>query len=179
MNKEKVVHFTREGRWTGCGRLSSKVFDFTMAAGPDYVTCKRCLDSHMYNDALIEKAETELGIEWTDDCQGKKDYDGDVLHFSTRYWPRGGGFSLTTTNENGVVTVEENEGSPDVKPSAVSSLRLMNGDDNYTQIEELIEQKFEGETFEEVAEQVEAWAQEQMYKVAKALRSVFKERGES
>ena len=28
-----------------------------------------------------------LAAEWTDDCQGKKDYDGDVLAITTRCWP--------------------------------------------------------------------------------------------
>ena len=30
---------------------------------------------------------------WTDDCQGKKDYDGNMVSISTRYWPgpSGGG----------------------------------------------------------------------------------------
>ena len=119
-------------------------------------------------------SEPNLGIEWKDDCQGKKDYDGAVLCFSTRYWPRGGGFTLTTTNKNGVVTVDEGEGRPDVLPSAHSALRLMNGDNNYTEIETLVSHEFEGETFESVKDQVEAWAQKQMLKVAKALRSVFK-----
>jgi len=25
--------------------------------------------------------------EWTDDCQGKKDYDGPIITIATRYWP--------------------------------------------------------------------------------------------
>jgi hypothetical protein len=32
------------------------------------------------------------GIKWRNDCQGKKDYDGRIVHVSSRYWPRGGGY---------------------------------------------------------------------------------------
>lgn len=35
-----------------------------------------------------------INARWTDDCQGKKDFDGTIIDISSRYWPRGGGFGL-------------------------------------------------------------------------------------
>lgn len=51
---------------------------------------------------------------WEDDCQGKKDYDAELVSLSTRYWPRGGGFSAIIDGK-----WEHNEDRPDIKPSAV------------------------------------------------------------
>lgn len=28
-------------------------------------------------------------VRWTDDCQGKKNYDGALLRIDSRYWPKG------------------------------------------------------------------------------------------
>ena len=41
---------------------------------------------------------------WTDDCQGKKDYDGKILCLSTRYWPRGGGVTVHAPSEGRFMT---------------------------------------------------------------------------
>lgn len=37
----------------------------------------------------MKKSFEELmnAAQWTDDCQGKKNYDGPMLDISTRYWP--------------------------------------------------------------------------------------------
>ena len=56
-----------------------------------------------------------LSAKWTNDCQGKKDYDGPILEVSTRYWPRGGGFFVVRYTPSGV-TVE-----PDATPTAIRS----------------------------------------------------------
>lgn len=115
----------------------------------------------------------KLRAEWTDDCQGKKDYDGPIVSISTRYWPRGGGFFAVHRQGNNV-TFEENDARPEIKPSAKSALMLRfndsDGDEDYL---DLTSQEFEGETFEEVAAQVEAWAQEQMDKLVGILRAAY------
>ena len=115
-----------------------------------------------------------LDIEWTDDCQGKKDYDGPVLSISTRYWPRGGGFTLIHNNA-GRLDFQENDARPDVPPSATSSLvlrhRPVEGD--YYDWSVLATQDFEADTQEDVQRQVEAWAQSQMDRVVSILREHF------
>ena len=108
----------------------------------------------------------KLNAEWTNDCCGKKDYDGDVLQISTRYWPRGGSCLMLDTAQPELGLHHVDDGS---KPSAHSSL-LLHGDGDYVT---LTEKEFEAETFEEVAAQVEAWAQEQMDKAEAALRAAF------
>ena len=113
----------------------------------------------------IEKLE----IEWTDDCQGKKDYDGRLVVVSTRYWPAGGGFHVFDSRQPEKGLHQNQDGSP---PSAKSSILLARGDLNGT-YEKLIEKEFEGESFEAIASQVEQWAAEQYEKIAAILRTAF------
>jgi len=108
----------------------------------------------------------KLNAKWEDDCCGKKDYDGDILRISSRYWPRGGSTLSfnTATPELGLHHVDDGN-----KPSATSNL-LLYANGGYLV---LATKDFEAETFEEVAAQVEAWAQEQMDKAVAALRTAF------
>lgn len=112
----------------------------------------------------------KLNISWTDDCCGKKDYDGDIVAVSTRYWPRGGSVMvLDTSTRQGLQKFDDGS-----KPSATSSIMLSNGYCQHNdETEDLISKAFEGETFEDVAAQVETWAQEQMNRVVKALKAEF------
>lgn len=108
---------------------------------------------------------------WTNDCQGKKDYDGPILEVSTRYWPRGGGFTEVVRGDRGAF-FRYNEDRPNIKPSATSALVVREeGDCTYT----LIEHEFEAETEEEVKQLVEAWVQQQMDIAVAALKAVFAE----
>lgn len=133
----------------------------------------------------MEATETlQLRARWTDDCQGKKDYDSPIVEISTRYWPRGGGFDLLNVQDGKVLSWESNEARPDVKPSAHSSLVIRHGavgpdtpetedlhaDANFFT---LTDAEFEAETEEEVKALVEKWAQEQMDKVVEILRIAF------
>ena len=118
----------------------------------------------------------KLAAKWTNDCGGKKDYDGDILSVSARYWPPDGGFW--------VMTDERGFRKNDVlrKPSATCSLLLWNGEEGTREDTggdyiDLIQAEFEGDTFEEVAAQVEAWAQEMTDRAVAALRREF--RGDS
>jgi hypothetical protein len=125
--------------------------------------------------------ELILRARWTDDCQGKKDYDAPIVVISTRYWPRGGGFDLLNVENGRVVSWEGNEARPDVKPSAKSSLGIRHGaaDPDEENLDAdadfftLTEAEFEAETEEEVKAMVEKWAQEQMDKVVGILRAAF------
>lgn len=109
-----------------------------------------------------------LHAEWTDDCQGKKDYDGEILSISTRYWPAGGGFDLLHPDGR----FEGNEARPEIRPSAKCGLVIWHDDGDCTSI---ATQDFDGESFEEVAKQVEAWAQRMMGRAVAALKSEFSE----
>lgn len=114
----------------------------------------------------------KLAAKWTPDCGGKKDYDGDILSVSTRYWPEDGGFYVLTDErgfrKNDILS----------KPSAHSSLVFWNGEhgtrkDTGGDYVVLVDAEFEGETFDEVARQVEKWAQQQTDRAVKALRREF------
>lgn len=103
---------------------------------------------------------------WTDDCTGKKDYDGDVLSISTRYWPAGGGFYVLDSNG----FRQNKDGS---KPRAKASLLFWHdGDEEYETIVE--SGYFEGDSFEEVKAQVEIWVQTQYDKTFAALKAAFR-----
>ena len=78
-------------------------------------------------------------FEWTDDCQGKKDYDGRLLSVSSRYWP-------PSYNRDG-------------KHTAVSSIAW--GDLAEGPYVDLARREFSAESLDEVKRLVEAWVQEQ------------------
>lgn len=111
----------------------------------------------------------KLNIAWTSDCQGKKDYDGDVVAISTRYWP--GPVTVFDTSKPEKGLHEE----PGGQPRAHCSIVLLDGaTDHEGTTETLAEMKFVGGSFREVSRQVEAWAQEQMDRIATALRAEFR-----
>lgn len=98
---------------------------------------------------------------WTDDCQGKKDYDGELLTISTRYWP----------------------GPPRYgeMPSANSEIHLNIGPKRESggcyDWRVWREAEFQAPTEAEVKAQVEAWVTQQMADVVALLGgiSAFKE----
>lgn len=112
-----------------------------------------------------------LDIAWTDDCQGKKDYDGSIVVISTRYWPRGGGFTVFNTS-TGIFA--DNSDRPEIKPSAHCTVYLEDGyPDSNGRTVGVLDRSFEGETFEEVKAQVEQWAQDQANRVYRAVAREF------
>jgi len=114
-----------------------------------------------------------LNATWTDDCQGKKNYDGEILSISTRYWPAGGSAHVFDTARPDRGFQPQSVYTPDIKPSAKSTLLLTVKGHPLGGIE-LASQDFEGETFEDVKQQVEAWAQEQMSRAADLLLREFR-----
>lgn len=102
--------------------------------------------------------------QWTNDCQGKQDYDGELVGLSTRYWPRGGGFHIVRGNGEW----EGNETRPDILPSAHATIYL--GPD-----EELAEFWCKADTEGEVKRRVEMWATVQFCRIQNALRKEFTE----
>lgn len=118
---------------------------------------------------MSESGDFKIDAQWTDDCQGKKDYDGEIVGISTRYWPRGGGFSVFD-RDSPALGMQGNEARPAIKPSAKSSLVIRHGVGDYL---DLASMEFTAETEEEVKAAVEEWAQLQMDKVVQALRALF------
>lgn len=102
------------------------------------------------------------GIEWTDDCQGKKDYDGDLVQLSTRYWPGHHTVFDTVTPEKGLHEV------PGGKPHANCMIYLLDDYDN-----PLAKADFRGDTFAEVAAQVEAWVETQFNTIKAAAMAAL------
>lgn len=104
---------------------------------------------------------------WTDDCAGKKDFDGDVLSISTRYWPAGGGFFIS---KDGGKLLPSIEWCPDIKPSATAALMLRLAGGRYIDI---VAQDFKADTPEEVFAAVEVWATAQFNRAISALSREF------
>lgn len=119
----------------------------------------------------MSEERPKLLAKWTDDCQGKKNYDGPVLVVSTRYWPPEGGFSTFDTT-TGVFDHQPVRGG---KHTATCSLDLIDAetDDEYGDHVSLIERDFSADTFEKLKSQVERFAQTQVDRATKALRDAF------
>jgi len=115
---------------------------------------------------MTERAE--YNPEWTPDCQGKWDYDCSLVHLSSRYWPRGGGFHVFDIGKG---AWECNDARPEIRPSAKSSICI--GDLVNGPYEDLFSADFEGDTEAEVKAKVEAWAKEMIGRVDAAIRREF------
>lgn len=114
--------------------------------------------------ATLDTSVLRVPAEWTDDCQGKKDFDGELVSLSTRYWPKGGGISMLS-RETGWV-----DNPFDCKPSAKSSILLRHADGDYVIF---AQKEFEADTIEAVKAQVEEWAAQQYQRIIKALTQEF------
>ncbi len=104
---------------------------------------------------------------WTDDCQGKKDFDGPCVVISSRYWP--GHWTIFDSNH-------PEKGLHDVAvggPSATSSLEIRHGDPEDQRRVTLASQDFNGPSEADVKAQVEAWAEEQFQRMVKILCQEF------
>ncbi len=112
----------------------------------------------------------KIDAEWTDDCQGKKDFDGPVVCISTRYWPRGGGFHTFHLDSDGTLVSEGNEARPEIRAAATSEF-LVNTRDDENLV--LATRDFEGETEAQVKAEVERWADEQYARIVEVLKTAF------
>lgn len=112
-----------------------------------------------------------VAAEWADDCQGKKDFDGPIVSVSTRYWPRGGGMWIFNTATG---HIQENDERPEIKPSASCSICIdfkdQDGDADST---DLIKQRFEGESEDEVKKLVESFVDAEFRKIANHLKLLY------
>ncbi len=119
---------------------------------------------------MIKTNELKTAASWTNDCQGKQDYDGPILSISTRYWPRGGGYWLVD-NTNGKCSDTADPSRQNIRPSATSAIIMYHGVSE--ECFPLTEKDFEGETEDEVKKLVEEWGQEEMNKIVEALKSIY------
>ena len=87
----------------------------------------------------------KLECVWTPDCQGKWDYDADLVKLSTRYWP-------------------ENY-SRDNRPSAKASIMM--------QEETIFEKEFSADTEADVKALVEQWAQQKFDEITSNIKEMF------
>ena len=101
---------------------------------------------------------------WTDDCQGKQNYDGRLLSISTRYWPgpEGGGGMTYDTETKVIGTLPYGK-----QPSAVAAIHLEHGVDDFIVLREA---SFTASTEAEVKAAVEQWVREQVNEFARLVR---------
>lgn len=121
-----------------------------------------------------EQQETRHTAHWTDDCQGKQDFDGYAVLISTRYWPGPLTIFDSRQPEKGLHEV------PGGKPSAHAELEINIRDEDGAYLQygygdriTLAEQDFKADTEEEVKAQVEAWVQMQFERMVAVLRKEF------
>jgi len=118
----------------------------------------------------LKEERAEYHPEWRADCQGKFDYDCDLVSLSCRYWPRGGGYFSFDTNSG---AFEGDEARPEIKPSAVASICI--GDLKEGPYEDIVTARFDGDTEAEVKQMVEEWAAKMIARVEVAIRNEFHE----
>ncbi len=117
---------------------------------------------------------TTVPARWTDDCQGKKDYDGKLVTLSTRYWPRGG--SSDVFQDGRFVSDRHSPERQHIRPSASSQIYLHVGpvdEEGSRKSLTMATQEFEGDSEADVKAQVETWAQTQYDRIARAVRQEF------
>ena len=122
-------------------------------------------------------AEHTPAARWTDDCQGKKDYDGRLVSISTRYWPAGGGFHVFVPGKGFQQSAAL---YPNIKPSATAAIHINCGQpdaNGFGDYAILAEKRFEGDTFEDVKAQVEGWVQAQYSRIVGLLLKDFGQEG--
>jgi len=113
---------------------------------------------------------------WSDDCQGKKDYDGRLISISTRYWPPAGqGGSMMVSNQGGEMKISEVPYRCDGRASAHAAI-VLNFDapdepGGFGESADLVEADFVGDTEDDVKRQVEAWVVEQANRILMLLRN--------
>ena len=119
------------------------------------------------NEEPEEEEPAEYHPEWKPDCQGKWDYDCDLVSLSCRYWPRGGGFHVLYNGK-----FEGNEARPEINPSATASICI--GDLANGPYETLAQAYFDGATEQMVKAKVEEWAAKMIARVDNAIRNEFR-----
>lgn len=115
----------------------------------------------------------KIPAKWTLDCQGKQDFDGTLVRLSTRYWPRGGGFTIME-RVDGHIRLEENDERPHIRPSAHATIYLGDtADEYYDDAQKLCDIEAEADTEAEVKAKIEAWVAEQYERIGNALRATL------
>ena len=110
---------------------------------------------------------------WTDDCQGKKDYDGRLVSISCRYWPGPAGMEAFNTVSHHGGDVSFSNTPYGKRPSANASI-ILNfgtplGPDDFDDYSKWREKDFEADSEAVVKMLVENWVKEQMADLAMLL----------
>lgn len=104
---------------------------------------------------------------WRDDCQGKKDYDGEVVVLSCRYWPGADseqGTMIVTRDHNGQVVIgTEPHGE---RHHVHASICLVKAGGDFAT---LTHEHFYGNSFDEVRVATEGWAKGAVARVWRAV----------
>ena len=127
----------------------------------------------MANERSKQEEQLTPCAKWTNDCQGKKDYDGRLISISARYWPAGGGMHIYDTAHPELGLHESVDTT--IKPSANASIVLNFGEPDeygYGDYMDLCEQEFTADTEAEVKAQVEKWAQDKFDKIRELLKDL-------
>lgn len=90
--------------------------------------------------------EKTFGIRWTQDCQGKEDFDGKLASISTRIYARGG--STHVWGPEGF-TDKDSPSRQHIRPSGTAHIRLFNRHE--------IQKDFVADTTEQLKADIEAW----------------------
>lgn len=104
--------------------------------------------------------------EWSNDCCGKKDFDGTAVSISTRYWPAGGSALVLDTESCDAGLKKLNDGS---RSSAKASLILDTESNPYGFLTLVESDYIEGDSFYEVQRKVEDWVQNEFDKLVNIL----------
>jgi hypothetical protein len=103
-------------------------------------------------------------VKWGDDCHDQKNYYEELMNINAGYWPQGGGFTVIEQKSNGETAIHD--GDVSIPEGATASLDFMVNGCYFT----LVKKEFKGDSFEDLAKQVQDWAQEQCNKLFDILQ---------
>lgn len=106
-----------------------------------------------------------LDIEWKNDCQGKKDYDGSVVHINCRYYPDYATVFDSENPEKGLHCIKNKN------HSATCKVIISDGHEGKYLV--IAEESFTGDSFDCIKEKVEDWASEKVEKISTVLIKTF------
>ena len=110
---------------------------------------------------------------WTDDCCGKKDFDGEMLTVSSRYWPKGGSGMMFDTSNPTEGLRSYDDGSPcSANSKILFHYTKENGDQDYVVVAETGDY-VTGASLEEVQAKIETWVQKTTDRILRALTKEF------
>lgn len=109
----------------------------------------------------------------TDDCCGKKDFDGEMLSVSSRYWPKGGSaLAFDTSNPSAGLHHYDDGSACSANSKILFHYKKENGDQDYVVVAESGDY-ITGDSLEEVQAKIESWVQKTTDRIFRALTKEF------